>query len=89
MARQQARRKSILDLVAKDISNLQKQVPASQRPKLDSHLSAIQQLEQFMTLFPESTRTLITHRVPLSEVSRTLTHGDGIKNVVQLNLRAA
>jgi len=53
------------------------------------YVSAIQQLEQFMTLFPESTRTLITHRVPLSEASRMLTHGDGIKNVVQLNLRAA
>jgi threonine dehydrogenase-like Zn-dependent dehydrogenase len=53
------------------------------------HLSAIQQLEQFMTLFPDSARALITHRVPLSEASRTLTHGDGIKNVVQLNHRAA
>ena len=53
------------------------------------HLLAIQQLEQFMTLFPDSARTLITHRVPLSEASRLLTHGDGIKNVVQLNLRAA
>jgi D-arabinose 1-dehydrogenase-like Zn-dependent alcohol dehydrogenase len=53
------------------------------------HLTAIQQLEQFMTLFPESTRRLITHRVPLSDASRMLTHGEGIKNVVQLNLRAA
>src|SRR5215471_5680884 len=52
-------------------------------------VSAIQQREQFMTLFPESTRQLITHRFPLSEASRMLTHHDGIKNVVQLNLQAA
>jgi len=45
IARQQARRKSVLDLVAKDVSNLQKQVPAAQRPKLDSQLSAIRELE--------------------------------------------
>jgi glucose 1-dehydrogenase len=53
------------------------------------YLSAIQQLEQFMTLFPESVRKLITRRFPLREASRMLTHGDGIKNVVQLNLHAA
>jgi len=52
-------------------------------------LSAIQQLEQFMTLFPESTRKLITHRRPLSEAARMLTQRDGIKNVVQLGLREA
>jgi hypothetical protein len=45
IAHQQLLNKSILDLVAKDITNLQSQVPASQRPKLDAHLSAIQQLE--------------------------------------------
>jgi glucose 1-dehydrogenase len=53
------------------------------------YLSAIQQLEQFMTLFPDSVRKLITQRLPLGEASRMLTHGDGIKNVVQLSLRAA
>ena len=45
MARQQQLNRSVLDLVAKDLNNLQKQVPASQRPKLDSHLTAIQHLE--------------------------------------------
>jgi hypothetical protein len=45
MARQQKLNKSILDLVAKDLGNLQKQVPTSQRPKLDSHLTAIRNLE--------------------------------------------
>jgi threonine dehydrogenase-like Zn-dependent dehydrogenase len=49
------------------------------------YLSAIQELEQFMTLFPDSVRKLITRRLPLGEASRMLTHGDGIKNVVQLN----
>ena len=53
------------------------------------YLAAIQQLEQFMILFPESVRKLITRRRPLGEASRMLTHGDGIKNVVQMNLRAA
>jgi threonine dehydrogenase-like Zn-dependent dehydrogenase len=53
------------------------------------YLSAIQQLEQFMILFPDTVRKLITHRLSLEEASRMLTHGDGIKNVVQLNLRAA
>jgi hypothetical protein len=45
VARQQQLQKSILDLVAKDLGNLQKQVPSSQRPKLDAHLAAIQHLE--------------------------------------------
>jgi hypothetical protein len=49
IARQQQLNKSILDLVAKDITNLQKQVPSSQRPKLDAHLSAIQTLETEIT----------------------------------------
>lgn len=47
------------------------------------YLSAIQQLEQFMILFPESVRTLITRRRPLGEAKKMLA-GDGIKNVVQL-----
>jgi hypothetical protein len=45
VARQQQLGKSVLDLVAKDLGALQKQVPASQRPKLDAHLAAIQHLE--------------------------------------------
>lgn len=53
------------------------------------YLSAIQELEQFMTLFPDSVRSLITHRLPLDEASRALVHPGGIKNVVRMNLRAA
>src|SRR5262245_12758975 len=53
------------------------------------YVSAIQQLEQFMTLFPDSVRTLITHRVPLADASKMLTHRDGIKNVVQVTPREA
>jgi hypothetical protein len=45
VARQQKLNKSILDLVAKDLTALQKLAPSSQRPKLDSHLAAIEQLE--------------------------------------------
>jgi threonine dehydrogenase-like Zn-dependent dehydrogenase len=52
------------------------------------HLSAIQHLEQFMVLFPESVRKLITHRVPLDEAPEMLKHKQGIKEVVQMS-RAA
>ena len=48
------------------------------------HLSAIQHLEQFMVLFPESLRKLITDRVPLNEVPQILTQKRGIKSVVQI-----
>lgn len=52
------------------------------------HLSAIQHLEQFMVLFPESIRKLITHCVSLDEVPQVLKQKRGIKDVVQLS-RAA
>jgi threonine dehydrogenase-like Zn-dependent dehydrogenase len=52
------------------------------------HLSAIQHLEQFMVLFPESVRKLITHRVSLDEVPQMLKQKRGIKDVVQMS-RAA
>jgi threonine dehydrogenase-like Zn-dependent dehydrogenase len=52
------------------------------------YLSAIQNLEQLMLLFPESVRKLITHRAPLNEVPQLLTQKQGIKNVVQMS-RAA
>jgi glucose 1-dehydrogenase len=48
-------------------------------------VSAIRQLEQFMTLFPQSVRELITERVPLKQAAQTLTAAGGIKSVVQLN----
>lgn len=52
------------------------------------YLSAIENLEQFMGLFPQSVRELITHRAPLDEVPQLLMQKRGIKNVVQMN-RAA
>jgi threonine dehydrogenase-like Zn-dependent dehydrogenase len=52
------------------------------------HLSAIRHLEQFMILFPDSVRKLITDRVPLDEVPQILTQKRGIKSVVQMS-RAA
>jgi threonine dehydrogenase-like Zn-dependent dehydrogenase len=52
------------------------------------HLSAIHHLEQFMVLFPESVRKLITHCVSLDEVPQILKQKRGIKNVVQMS-RAA
>jgi len=52
------------------------------------YLSAIQNLEQFMALFPESVRELITDRVPLDEVPQMLKQKHGIKNVVRMS-RAA
>jgi glucose 1-dehydrogenase len=53
------------------------------------YISAIQQLGKFMTLFPDSTRKLITRRLPLSETPAILKAGDGIKNVVELSGRGA
>src|SRR5262249_35819988 len=53
-----------------------------------NYLSAIQHLEQFMILFPESVRRLITDRVSLKEVPQMLTQKSGIKNVVEMS-RAA
>ena len=52
------------------------------------YLSAIQNLEQFMVLFPASVRQLITDRVPLDEAPQLLTQKRGIKNVVEIR-RAA
>lgn len=52
------------------------------------YLSAIHNLEQFMLLFPESVRKLITYRVPLDEAPQMLTQKQGIKNVVEMS-RAA
>ena len=52
------------------------------------HLSAIQHLEQFMVLFPESVRELITDRARLDEVPQMLKQKRGIKNVVEMD-RAA
>jgi threonine dehydrogenase-like Zn-dependent dehydrogenase len=52
------------------------------------HLFAIQHLEQFMVLFPESVRKLITDRVPLPEVPQILMQKRGIKTVVEIT-RAA
>jgi threonine dehydrogenase-like Zn-dependent dehydrogenase len=52
------------------------------------HLSAIQHLEQFLVLFPESLRKLITDRVPLDEAPQMLKQKRGIKSVVQMS-RAA
>jgi hypothetical protein len=46
---------------------------------------AIEQLERFMTLFPQSVRELITARVPLIQAAETLLQAGGIKSVVQLN----
>ena len=57
IARQQQLNKSILDLVAKDLTALQKRVPSSQRPKLDSHLGAIQQLESQIAALGAGTST--------------------------------
>jgi hypothetical protein len=68
IARQQARRKSILDLVAKDISNLQKQVPASQRPKLDNQLSAIRDLEAQIGAVGPMVCTPPTLQPPITQV---------------------
>jgi hypothetical protein len=49
-----------------------------------SYEAAIHKLEQFMTLFPESVRRLITGRSPLEGAKDLLARRDGIKQVVQV-----
>ncbi len=49
------------------------------------YVAAIEQLERFMTLFPQSVRRLITRRAPLTEAVAMLQQADGIKNVVQID----
>jgi hypothetical protein len=49
-AKRQAQKKSMLDLVVKDISRLRSSVPASQYPKLDAQLSAIRELERKVSM---------------------------------------
>jgi threonine dehydrogenase-like Zn-dependent dehydrogenase len=50
--------------------------------------TAIQQLEQFMTLFPGSVRRLITGRSPLAGAEDLLARRGGIKDVVQVSTKA-
>jgi Protein of unknown function (DUF1552) len=64
VARQQQLNKSILDLVAKDLGALQKQVPSSERAKLDSHLAAIQQLEAQIAAMKGGASSCVTPTVP-------------------------
>jgi threonine dehydrogenase-like Zn-dependent dehydrogenase len=49
-----------------------------------SYEVAVQGLEQFMTLFPESVRSLISAREPLEAAEELLWRRNGIKNVVQI-----
>jgi threonine dehydrogenase-like Zn-dependent dehydrogenase len=46
--------------------------------------ASVQKLEQFMTLFPNAVRSLITDRVGLEEAPRLLKRAGGIKQVVKL-----
>jgi threonine dehydrogenase-like Zn-dependent dehydrogenase len=46
--------------------------------------ASVQKLEQFMTLFPDAVRSLITERVGLEEAPRLLAKASGIKQVVSL-----
>jgi threonine dehydrogenase-like Zn-dependent dehydrogenase len=53
----------------------------------EDYVEAIHLLEQFMGLFPESTRRLITGRFPLDQAPALLSSASGIKNVVRLGPR--
>jgi threonine dehydrogenase-like Zn-dependent dehydrogenase len=46
--------------------------------------TAIRQLEQFMVLFPDAVRSLITERRPLREAPEVLRQSAGIKQVISL-----
>jgi glucose 1-dehydrogenase len=46
--------------------------------------AAVRQLEQFLALFPNALRSLITHRAKLEEVPEVLRRPSGIKQVVEI-----
>jgi glucose 1-dehydrogenase len=46
--------------------------------------ASVRRLEQFMTLFPDAVRGLITERVPLERAPEVLRHPAGIKQVVSM-----
>jgi threonine dehydrogenase-like Zn-dependent dehydrogenase len=46
--------------------------------------ASVQKLEQFMTLFPDAVRALITARVPLEQAPALLRKAGGIKQVIEL-----
>jgi threonine dehydrogenase-like Zn-dependent dehydrogenase len=48
--------------------------------------ASVRKLEQFMTLFPDAVRALITKRVPLDEAPSLVRQAGGIKQVVQLSV---
>ena len=52
----------------------------------DAYEEAIHQLAQFMTLFPDAVRRLITRRRPLDEALEMISERDGIKNVVRIQV---
>jgi hypothetical protein len=52
----------------------------------DAYEEAIHQLAQFMTLFPDAVRRLITRRGPLDEALGMISERDGIKNVVRIEV---
>ena len=46
--------------------------------------ASVRQLEQFMTLFPDAVRSLITEKVPIEAAPAMLRHAGGIKQVVAM-----
>jgi hypothetical protein len=65
---------------------LKNQVLGSVNAGRQAYEEAIHQLAQFMTLFPDSVRRLITQRGRLDQAVGMISERDGIKNVVRMEV---
>jgi threonine dehydrogenase-like Zn-dependent dehydrogenase len=73
-----------LDAIMRDLVLKNQVIFGAVNASRGAFAEAVQKLEQFMTVFPESVRKLITERVKLDDAPRLLSRSGGIKQVVQL-----
>jgi threonine dehydrogenase-like Zn-dependent dehydrogenase len=73
-----------IDTVMRDLVLKNQLVFGTVNASRRAYATALGELEQAMFLFPESVRSLITHRHGIEEVPAMITAGGGIKRVVHL-----
>lgn len=73
LERMRAQHRSVLDYVNQDIARLYSVVPASQRPKLDTHMEGIRQLERDLVAGAMAAQCKAPVQVPLPNASNGVT----------------
>jgi glucose 1-dehydrogenase len=73
-----------LDRIMRNIVHQNQMIFGTVNASRSAFEAALHQLEQFMSLFPEAVRSLITERVGLEDAPRLLREAGGIKQVVTL-----